>query len=222
MPLWNSARSHNLPSNVLLSLSSHREACSWWDTVRGWNILHDSHWYNLTEKWNFPPWANEIFHLGLLENVCIHLPLFVCLCICVPVSVFCISLYVGSLCLYMSLWVSFCVFVHLCLCVSLCGSIFFYVSFWVYASLSLSVYVCLFWCVCVRVSFSCRFLCVHVCICIPVCMSMCVNVHMHLCVCLCVCSSSGTQKRKLRGGNTHLGDVDECKAVWCHTKDVEW
>lgn len=102
--------------------------------------------------------------------MCVHLPLcvcmslcmFICLCIHVPVCV-CVCVYI---CLSVCVPVPICVYACTNLCVCICMCLFVYV--YVYTCVSVCVYLCLFVCMHVPV---CVCLCMHVYVCV------CANVH---------------------------------------------
>ena len=87
-----------------------------------------------------------------------------------------------------------CVYVCVCLCVSLCVSVCLCVSLCV--SVCLCVSLCVSVCLCVS-------LCVSVCLCVSLCVSVCLRVSpclsvclcVSLCVCVCVCVSRRTRQQ---------------------------
>ena len=118
--------------------------------------------------------------------------LFVCLSVCLSVSVclflsvcFCLSV---SVCLF--LFVCFCLSVSVCLFLSVCFCLSVSVCLFLSVCFCLSVSVCLFLSVCFCLSVSvCMFLsvcfCLSVCLCLSVCFCLSVSVCLFLSVCLC-------------------------------------
>jgi hypothetical protein len=121
------------------------------------------------------------------------------------------SLYV-SVCLCVSVCVCVCLCVSVCVCACLCGSVCVCVCLCV--SVCVCVCLCVSVCVCVCVS-----VCVCVCLCVSVCVSVCVCLCVSVCVCVCLCVSVCLS---VLGGRLGAGNTPQDNSFYPSISQPDW
>lgn len=102
-------------------------------------------------------WKPEVKDGCLYQLLSLLLLLFICVCTCV--------------CFHVLMWMSvhvFCIYVHVCLCLHLCGYMCVFVC--IRACIYMDVYICIFMCMCTYVyTYMCARAFIHACTCLWAC-----------------------------------------------------